>query len=169
MGGSELQRRVERLLAPSLEAMGYEIVRVQLSGGRSPTLQVMAERLDQGPMTVDDCAAISRAASALLDVEDPVAGAYMLEISSPGIDRPLVRPKDFARFAGHEVKAETTHPIDGRRRFRGRLLGIDNGIVRLALDIGTAELPYEAIQKARLVLSDELLTAAAARGASKEG
>lgn len=163
MGGSDLPRRIECLLGPSLEAMGYEIVRVHLSGGRNPTVQVMAERVDRTPMTVDDCAAISRNASALLDVEDPVAGAYTLEVSSPGIDRPLVRPQDFERFAGREVRAETGAPIAGRRRFRGRLLGIEGGRVRIALEEGIAELPYEAIQKARLVLTDELLEAAAAR------
>ena len=169
MGGTDLPRRIEHLLAPSLEAMGYEIVRVQLSGGRSPTVQVMAERLDRRPMTVGDCTAISRNASALLDVEDPVAGAYTLEVSSPGIDRPLVRPQDFARFAGRKARVETSAPIAGRRRFRGRLLGIENGRVKIALEDGTAELPYEAIQKARLVLTDELLAAAAAqRGAAKE-
>ena len=168
MAGTDLPRRIERLLAPSLEAMGYEIVRVHLSGGRNPTVQVMAERLDRKPMKVDDCAVISRTASALLDVEDPVDGAYTLEVSSPGIDRPLVRPQDFERFAGCEVRAETSAPIAGRRRFRGRLLGMEGGRVRIALEDGTAELPYEAIQKARLVLTDELLAAAARRGAAKE-
>lgn len=168
MGGTDLPRRIERLLAPSLEAMGYEIVRIRLSGGRSPTVQIMAERLDRKPMTVDDCTAISRNASAILDVEDPVAGAYTLEVSSPGIDRPLVRPQDFARFAGREVRAETSAPIAGRRRFRGRLLGIEEGRVKIALEDGTAELPYEAIQKARLVLTKDLLAAAARRGAAEK-
>lgn len=168
VGGADLPHRIERLLAPSLEAMGYEIVRVQVSGSRNPTIQVMAERLDRRPMTVDDCAAISRNTSAHLDVEDPLDGAYTLEVSSPGIDRPLVRPQDFERFAGCEVRAETSAPIAGRRRFRGRLLGIEDGRVRIALEDGTAELPYEAIQKARLVLTEELLAAAAGRGASKE-
>ncbi len=164
MGGSELSRRIEQLLASPLEAMGYEIVRVQLAGGRSSaTLQVMAERHDGAAMTVEDCAAISRTVSALLDVEDPLPGAYTLEVSSPGIDRPLVRPRDFERFAGFEVKAETSVPLAGRRRFRGRLLGMKEGRVQIALgDDGTAELPYDAIVKARLVLTDELL--AAARG-----
>src|SRR6516165_9454833 len=117
VGGADLSGRIERLLAPSLEAMGYEIVRVQLSGGRSPTVQVMVDRQDGRPTTIDDCTSISRTASALLDVEDPLEGSYTLEVSSPGIDRPLVRPKDFERFAGFEVKAETSAPLDGRRRF----------------------------------------------------
>ena len=164
MTGSDLSSRIERILAPSLEAMGYEIVRVQLTGGRSPTLQIMVERVDSRPLTVDDCAAVSRAASALLDVEDPIAGAYCLEISSPGIDRPLVRPKDFERFAGHEVKVETGAAVDGRRRFRGRLVGLAGDHVKLDMPEGPAELPLSAIHKARLVLTDELL-AAARRGA----
>ncbi|MGO8869698.1 MAG: ribosome maturation factor RimP [Alphaproteobacteria bacterium] len=163
MGGSELQHRIERLLAPSLEAMGYEIVRVQLSGGRAPTLQVMAERTGGAPITLDDCTAISRTASALLDVEDPLQGSYTLEVSSPGIDRPLVRAKDFERFAGFEVRAETAVPFDGRRRFRGRLLGIAEGMVRIALPEGSVSLPLDAILKARLVLTDELLAAAQAQ------
>jgi len=130
----------------------------------------MAERMDGVPMTVDDCAAISRTASAVLDVEDPLAGSYTLEVSSPGIDRPLVRPKDFERFAGREVKAETGAPIDGRRRFRGRLLGIDGAMVRIALPEGTVTLPYDAIHKAHLVMTNEMLaTARAERRAAKEG
>jgi ribosome maturation factor RimP len=171
VGGAELSRRIERLLAPSLEAMGFEVVRIQLSGGRSPTLQVMAERLDRAPMTVDDCAAISRTVSALLDVEDPLEGSYTLEVSSPGIDRPLVRPQDFERFAGFEVRAETSVPVDGRRRFRGRLLGLEAGMVRIALEGAEAvTLPYDTILKARLVLTDELLAAESARKrAAEEG
>lgn len=159
--GSDLSRRIERLLAPSLEAMGFEIVRVQLTGGHSPTLQIMVERLDRAPMAVDDCAAISRTASAILDVEDPFQASYTLEVSSPGIDRPLVRSQDFERFAGFEVRIETSAPIDGRRRFRGKLLGMESGMVRIALEgTTTVTLPYRSIRKARLVLTDALLTAA---------
>ncbi|HEY6335232.1 MAG TPA: ribosome maturation factor RimP [Alphaproteobacteria bacterium] len=170
MAGLDLRHQIERLLAPPVEALGYEIVRVQMSGGRSPTLQIMAERVDGVPMTVDDCAAISRTASAVLDVEDPLAGSYTLEVSSPGIDRPLVRPKDFERYVGYEVKAETGAPIEGRRRFRGKLLGIDGAMVRIALPEGTVTLPYDAIHKAHLVLTNELLAAAGAqRRAAKEG
>jgi ribosome maturation factor RimP len=166
VAGADLPGRIERILAPSLEAMGLEVVRVQLSGGRHTTLQVMVERQDGKALTVDDCAEASRAVSALLDVEDPLSGAYSLEVSSPGIDRPLVRRKDFERFAGHEVRIETGAPQDmagGRRRFRGRLLGLEGDVVRLATADGEAALPFEAIEKARLVLTDELLAAAAAR------
>ena len=163
MGGSELESRIERLLAPSLEAMGYGIVRVRLAGRGAPTLQIMAERLDGSAITLDECTAISRTASALLDVEDPLQGAYTLEVSSPGIDRPLVRPRDYERFAGFEVRAETTVPLAGRRRFRGRLLGLAEGKVKIAMPEGTVELPLDGIEKARLVLNDELLAAADAQ------
>ena len=143
--------------------MGYELVRVQLMGGRSPVLQVMAERTDRAGMTVDDCAEISRAVSALLDVEDPIDGTYSLEVSSPGIDRPLVALKDFERFAGHKAKVETRVPIDGRKRFRGAVAGIEGEQVRLDLDDdGSVLLPFDQISRANLIITDELLAAAAA-------
>lgn len=163
---------VERIIGPSLEAMGYELVRVNLIGGARPTLQVMVERADRGAMTVDDCAAISRAASALLDVEDPIAGPYTLEVSSPGIDRPLTRLADFDRFAGFEAKVETRAPVQGRKRFRGRLLGTEDRQVKLVLtaegadedaDVATVLVPFDDIARAKLVLTDELI-AAAGRG-----
>ncbi|HUC62084.1 MAG TPA: ribosome maturation factor RimP [Alphaproteobacteria bacterium] len=166
-----LDGRIERLLAPALEAMGYEVVRIRVSGGTAPTLQIMAERTDRAPMTVEDCTAISRNASALLDVEDPIQSRYTLEVSSPGIDRPLTRARDFERFAGHVAKLETAAPIEGRRRFRGRLLGLEGESVTLALDEGPKlALPLSAIAKAQLVLTDELLAAARAeRDAAGEG
>ncbi len=114
---------IAQMIEPSLAAMGYRFVRVVVTSGRRATLQVMAERIDDAPMTVDDCALISRSVSALLDVADPIAGAYLLEISSPGIDRPLVRPEDYDRFSGFEARIELTEPFAGRKRFRGRLLG----------------------------------------------
>jgi ribosome maturation factor RimP len=154
---------IERLLEPSLTAMGYEIVRIVIMGKHKPTLQVMAERRDGQPMTVEDCADISRQVSAVLDVEDPIRSSYTLEVSSPGVDRPLTRPKDFQRFAGFEAKLETRQPIDGRRRFTGRLLGLDGEVVRLKDEAGEVALPYAQIQKARLVLTDELLKAAQAQ------
>jgi ribosome maturation factor RimP len=152
------------LIEPTLESMGYELVRVMSTGGRRPTLQVMAERLDRAGMTVDDCAEISRAVSAILDVEDPIKEAYQLEVSSPGIDRPLIKPEDFERFAGFEVRVETDRPIDGQRKFKGRLLGLADGAVRLALPDGERALPLSSIRKAKLVLTDELLAAAEAEG-----
>src|SRR5579872_6807416 len=146
--------------------MGYSIVRVAFTGGgRRPTLQIMAERADEAAMTVDDCADISRTVSALLDVADPVNGAYLLEVSSPGIDRPLVRREDFERFAGFEAKIELSRPVDGRKRFRGKLLGVEGEALRLALEAGAGAvaLPLADVARAKLVLTDELLAAAAPR------
>ena len=156
--------RIAELIAPTLEAMGFELVRVMSTGGRRPTLQVMAERLDRAGMTVDDCAEISRAVSAILDVEDPIKEAYQLEVSSPGIDRPLIKPADFERFAGFEARVETDRQIEGQRKFKGQLLGLENQAVRLALPEGERAIPFDAIRKAKLVLTDELLAAAEAEG-----
>lgn len=159
----DLAARVRRIVSPSLEAMGYDVVRVQLSGSQRPVLQVMAERLDRAGMTVDDCAEISRTVSALLDVEDPIPSQYTLEVSSPGIDRPLVRLADFERFAGFDAKVELRTPVDGCRRFQGRLGGVEDGRVRLAVEDGAAVLlPFDDVQRARLLLTDELLAAARA-------
>jgi ribosome maturation factor RimP len=157
----DLEQRIRALIAPSLDAMGYELVRVVLQGRQSLTLQIMAERCDRRPMTVDDCADISRSLSALLDVEDPLAGAYTLEVSSPGIDRPLTRRQDYERFAGFEAKVETALPVDGRKRFRGRVLGLAaDDRLRLATDGGEVEIPLTQVKSAKLVLSDELIAAA---------
>ena len=155
----DLSERISALITPSLEAKGYELVRVRLSGGGQPTLQVMAERRDGTAMTADDCARLSGSLSAILDVDDPIKCAYTLEVSSPGIDRPLTRCADFERFAGFEAKLETGRPIDGRRRFRGRLLGVTEGVVRLALAEEEIELAFEDIEQAKLVMTDELLHA----------
>ena len=153
---------IARIIEPSLDAMGYRLVRLMQTGGlRRPTLQIMAERRDEAPMTVEDCAEISRAVSALLDVADPIASAYMLEVSSPGIDRPLVRPEDYDRFAGFEARVDLASPVDGRKRFRGRILGRDADHVRLAAEHGEVRLPLDTIARAKLVLTDELLAAAA--------
>ena len=126
--GQDKAAAVERLIAPSLNAAGYEIVRVAFVGGPNGALQIMIERSDRRPLSVDDCVDVSRTVSALLDVEDSIAGPYTLEVSSPGIDRPLTRPEDFTRFAGFEAKLETRAPIDGRKRFRGRLLGLEGDL-----------------------------------------
>lgn len=147
------------LIEPSLDAMGYRLVRVAFLGSRRATLQIMAERRDDAPMTVDDCSEISRSVSAILDVADPIAGAYMLEVSSPGIDRPLTRPEDYVRFAGFEAKIELAQPIEGRKRFRGRLLGLADDRVRLVSETGEVTLPFTAIAKAKLVITPELLAA----------
>ncbi len=153
-------RQVAELIEPTLSEMGFELVRVLLHGGQRPTLQVMAERADRAPMTVEHCAAISRAVSAILDVEDPIAGAYRLEVTSPGLDRPLTRRADFERFRGFEARVETELPIDGRRRFRGRLLGVEGDQLRLQVEDGEQAIPYAGIKKAKLVVTDEVLAAA---------
>lgn len=153
-------RRVEQLISPAIEAMGYDIVRVQISGNKNVVMQIMAERQDEAGMTVDDCAAISREVSALLDVEDPVGGPYSLEVSSPGIDRPLVKLNDFERYAGFDAKIETTRPVDGRKRFKGTLVGVLDGNVRLRLDAGDIDLPHDEIRNAKLLLTDALIEAA---------
>lgn len=164
---AESAARIEGLIAASAEARGFELVRVRLAGSGPATLQVMAERPD-GTMTVDDCAELSRALSAILDVEDPIAGTYVLEVSSPGIDRPLVRQKDFERFTGFEAKIETVRPVDtdksaGQKRFRGRLLGLAGDDVRIETENGEVVLPFVDIAAARLVLTNELIEAGTKR------
>jgi len=151
---SDLAERVEDMIGPALHAMGFDVVRVLLKGGPGALLQIMAERRDGTPMSVDDCAGISRTVSALLDVDDPIPGAYTLEVSSPGIDRPLVKERDFVRFAGREARIETREPVAGRRRFRGTLEGVENGTVRIVTEDGPAEVSFRNIQKAKLVLDD---------------
>ena len=159
--------RIARIIADPLAGLGYDLVRVQLSGGRSPVVQIMVERSDRMAMTVDDCASVSRTLSAVLDVEDPIPGAYTLEVSSPGIDRPLTRLADFERFAGHLARIETQQPVEGRKRFKGTLLGVDGETVRLAMADApqpgaTVALPYGEIVRAKLVLTDALIAEAEA-------
>ena len=156
--------RVENLIAPALGEMGYDLVRVRLLGGQPPRLQVMAERRDETGMTVEDCTEISHVLSALLDAEDPIDDSYLLEVSSPGIDRPLTRLNDFQRFSGFEAKIELQRPIEGRRRFRGRLLGVEEESVLLRMDGQSVVLPFAEIGDAKLVLTDDLLAAAAGDG-----
>ena len=156
---------IARIVESSLEAMGYRLVRVALTGARRLTLQVMAERRDEAAMTVEDCAEISRAISALLDVADPIADTYTLEVSSPGIDRPLVRPEDYDRFAGFAARIELSEPLDGRKRFTGRLLGRAADDVRLIGEAGEVRLPLAAITRAKLELTDDLLALAAQKPA----
>jgi ribosome maturation factor RimP len=156
--GGTAAAKVEALLAPALEALGYAIVRIQYTAGRRATLQIMAERHDGLAMAVEDCATISRAASALLDVEDPFPGAYDLEVSSPGIDRPLTRLTDFERFAGFEAKIETDRPLDGRKRFRGRIIGVDDaGAIRVKDGEVEFAVPFDAVAKAKLTLTQDLI------------
>jgi ribosome maturation factor RimP len=155
-----IARTIERLITPSVEDLGFSIVRVQIMGQKEMRLQVMIERKDLNPMHVDDCAKVSRAISAILDVEDPIRDSYDLEVSSPGMDRPLTRREDFERFAGFEAKVELEQPIDGRKRYRGTILGLEDDHVRLAGEDTEWQLPYEDIGRAKLIVTDEMLAAA---------
>ena len=154
-----LEARIAGVIEPVLEDLGFRLVRVRLTAQNGQTVQVMAERPD-GTMSVDDCEIVSNAISPVLDVEDPVPGAYHLEVSSPGIDRPLVRESDFRDWAGHVAKLETATMIDGRKRFKGRITGVESGEVRLRRTDGADEafaLPLGAIADARLILDDDLI------------
>ena len=154
---------IDRLVAPALRAMGYDIVRVLITGKERRVLQIMAERRSDGGMSMEDCARVSREVSALLDVEDPINGSYTLEVSSAGLDRPLTRLADFARFAGYQAKVEMEAPVEGRRRFTGALRGVDGEWVLIETEDGDAKLDFNAMAKAKLILTDELLASARAQ------
>lgn len=157
MAGNDLAGHVESLISPALTDMGFEIVRVQLTGEVRRTLQIMAEPVEDRIMTVEDCADISRTVSAILDVEDPVPGAYSLEVSSPGLDRPLVKLADFDRFAGFDAKIELKELTDGRRRFKSRVVGTDGTEIIVEVDGETLRFDYGKIAKAKLIVTDEML------------
>jgi ribosome maturation factor RimP len=168
-----LTDRVAEIIAPSLEAMGYDLVRIRYTGGGRPTLQVMAERRADGGMDIEDCEEVSRTVSALLDVEDPIDGAYQLEVSSPGVDRPLTRPRDFERFAGFDAKIELARPIDGRKRFKGVLTGFEDGRVLMELaGVAAGEEKFSAplsdVAEAKLVLTDRLIEASLRESKARE-
>lgn len=152
---------VAALSEPVLESLGFRLVLVRLMGGQAPILEIMAERPD-GSMSIEDCKTVSMGLSPVLDVHDPLPTAYRLQISSPGIDRPLVRASDFDRWAGHEAKIETTELISGRRRFRGNIEGFEDGEIRLEIDLGkdgmqVIGLPLDLVGDARLVLTEALI------------
>lgn len=151
-----IDRRLADIVRPTIESLGFELVRIRLMGGKRILLQIMAER-PEGGIEVDDCADISRAVSALLDVEDPISGEYTLEVSSPGIDRPLTRLKDFERYEGYEARLETSELIEGRKRFKGILAGVEEGEVLIEIDEGTIGLDFDWLVDAKLVLTDELI------------
>jgi len=159
---SGLEARIAHMVEPVVADLGYQLVRVKLSALNGMTLQIMAEKAD-GTMSVDDCEILSRDLSPLLDVEDPIDREYHLEVSSPGIDRPLVRLSDFDRWSGHQAKVELAHPIDGRKRFKGTLAGREGDTVKLALGPTSkngpevVSLPIAEIDEARLVLTDDLI------------
>jgi ribosome maturation factor RimP len=156
-----LAAQLAGLVEPVLEDLGFRLVRVTISGRNGTTVQVMAERLD-GTITVEECAEISRNLSPLLDAHDPLPGHYALEVSSPGIDRPMARVSDFETWAGYEAKIELKQPLSGRKRFRGLLAGVENGEVRIEVELDQpgrqlVGLPVALIAEARLVLTDALI------------
>lgn len=156
--------RIALMIAADVTAAGYELVRVQIvGGGKYATLQVMVERKDGKGITVDDCAKVSGIVSAIIEADPELTGRFDLEVSSPGVDRPLVKPQDYARFKGQVAKVETSSSIDGRRRFQGKIDNVSDCAVDLSLDKGTVTLPFEKIENAKLVLTDELLKAAQKR------
>jgi len=157
-----LEARIADAILPALTGLGYELVRVQVSGKERPVVQIMADRADEAPFTVDDCERISHTVGAVLDVEDPIKGEWTLEVSSAGIDRPLTRTKDWNRYAGHVATLELNIPLEGRRRFKGIALGADAEAVRMKLEDGTdIAFPRSNIRRAKLVLTDALIAATA--------
>lgn len=159
MSKTPLVKKIEKAIGPMAESMGYEIVRVLLvgEGSSKPTLQIMAEKPD-GTMPVDDCGRLSQAVSALLDVENVIDGAYYLELSSPGIDRPLTRLKDFDRYKDNEVRIELDEPVGGQRKFKGMLNGVKGNNILLSPESGDdVTIPFDAVGRAKLLLTDELL------------
>ena len=155
-----IDRRLADIVSPVIEGLGFELVRIRLMGGRTRILQIMADRPDGG-IEVDDCATISTAVSAVLDVEDPIEENYVLEVSSPGIDRPLTRLKDFDMWVDYEARIETTELIDGRRRFKGMLQGTEGDEVLIEIEEGgqplTIGLKFDWLSDAKLILTDELI------------
>ena len=185
MQGDAMQQRLVRETGPALtiakiaepviEDLGFRLVRVRVSGQGNSELQIMAERTD-GTLTIDDCVSITRGLSPVLDVEDPIAGQYRLEVSSPGIDRPLVRPCDFENQAGFQAKIELREPLAGRRRFKGKLEGFEDGEVRIFVkpDDGSDQdiligLPFDLIHDAKLIMNDELLEKSRAAAKANKG
>ncbi len=150
---------LHEIIDPVAEAMGYEIIRIALQNsarGGAVTLQIMAERPD-GTMLVEDCARLSREISVIMDIEDPISEEYVLEVSTPGIDRPLTRRKDFRNYAGYDARIELSVPDDGRRRYRGKLLGITEDLVKIEVDGEVFEMDFNNINRSKLILTDELL------------
>jgi ribosome maturation factor RimP len=156
--------QIERLVSPAVADLGCRLVRVRLSGGQWPTLQIMAERADGEDISVEICAQISRSIAAILEVEDPISGPYNLEVSSPGLDRPLVRGEDFVRFEGHEALIQTARLIAGRRRFRGELRGVVGEVVTIRAGENDVEIALADIAEAQLAQTDALIAESLKRG-----
>jgi ribosome maturation factor RimP len=150
-------KKIERVITPTAESMGFEIVRVLLIGSGKPTLQIMAERPDGG-ITIDECGKLSQAISVVLDVENVLEDApYYLEVGSPGVDRPLTRLKDFERYADQEARIEIEPPLEGRKRFRGRLKGTKGDRIMLATEEGDQEIPFSSIERAKLIVPENVI------------
>ncbi|MEM8761675.1 MAG: ribosome maturation factor RimP [Pseudomonadota bacterium] len=158
-----IDQKLAEIVRPTVESMGFGLVRLRLMGGKRTTVQIMAERPD-GTMEIEDCAKLSRAVSAVLDVEDPLEANYLLEVSSPGIDRPLTRLEDFDRWEGFEAKLETEDMIEGRKRFKGILAGIEGSEILIEIDEGTIGLEFDWLSDAKLVLTDDLVAESLRRG-----
>lgn len=156
------------MLEPIVNELGFDLVRIITIGNVNPTLQVMIERKDRKNIIVDDCAAVSRAISAVLDEKDPISGKYTLEVSSPGLDRPLTSLENFVRFSGFEAKIETDVEIEKRKRFKGRIIRVDNNTIVFLMDDKEWMIPYDAVSKAKLLLTDELIAAAEAEAEAEE-
>lgn len=161
----DIVSNITQIIEPSLTALGYSLVQVKMADGKSKTLSIMAERLDDVMMSFDDCQQITNSVSAILDVEELISGAYSLEVCSPGIDRPLTKKDDYARFAGNEIKMETIIAVGGRKRFRGILTGINGDIITINMPekapsgatSNIVEIPFSYIRTAKLVMTNELV------------
>lgn len=148
---------LHNMIEPIVKKLGFELVRILTIGNVNPTLQIMIERIDRKDIVVDDCATVSRAISAALDEKDPISGKYTLEVSSPGLDRPLTSLENFERFSNFEAKIETDTPIENRKRFKGRILRVENENIIFYMDDKEWVIPYSAVSKAKLLLTDELI------------
>ncbi len=162
------KHHLNNMLEPIVNELGFDLVRIITIGNVNPTLQVMIERKDRKNIVVDDCAAVSRAISAVLDEKDPISGKYTLEVSSPGLDRPLTSLENFVRFSGFEAKIETDIEIEKRKRFKGRIIRVDNDTIVFLMDDKEWMIPYDAVSKAKLLLTDELIAAAEAEAEAEE-
>ena len=151
--------KIEEMICPSIVGAGYDLVQIKFLEEDNKTLQIMIERRDRGPITVDDCATVSRVVSPLLDVGDPVPNSYSLEVSSPGIERPLVKVEDFERFVGFKAAVETKRPIYDRKKFRGLISSVIGNSIRIEIDGKCVELSFEEIRQASLIITDELIEA----------
>ncbi len=152
------KHHLQDMLEPIISELGYETVRIITIGQANPTLQIMIDRLDGKDIVVEDCAKVSRKVSEVLDEKDPIKDQYNLEVSSPGLDRPLTKPEHFARFAGYEAKVETDELIENRKRFKGKIISIDGeNTIRFEMDGTEYAIPFDAVSKAKIVITDELL------------